>query len=992
MLKQVLLVSALAALSPAAHAAGEDLFFTDFATDRGLYDNFTIIDANDDGNTWRWYGGDIFVHSNDGGKIATDDWLISPGLPMEAGKTYAVSFYMWTENKYAEAVEIFYGTAPTIEGMTEELLPRCEFLVKKADRELTVLNITPQVSGTYYVGWHGCSKPNSHNLHLDDIRVAAGERVQSPMAVSDFKAVADRTALDMAVLTLTVPDRAFDGSVLTGTLDIELSRDGKPLDVLTAKAPGEALSYTDRDLATGEHVWTAVARNANGRSNPATARDFVGPAVPLAPSSVTLTETSSAGRVKISWTAVTRDANGKQPAAGMITYTVVEDEHVIAEGLTEPTLTTQIRNASSPQEFISVGVYAVTESGESKVTESALVPVGRAYDMPWGESFADAENENSVWVVQQVSGSGYGQWQGVMDAAGIPSQDGDNGMVAAFTAYEGDCTRLISGKIDMRGAKAPAVQAYYYNIEGGTNRVELLVREFGTTDFESVASHTNDGSDRWTRMIAPLENYIGKTVQIALQTTMGNQYYSVFDNLALADLKPVDLGVSAISAPSVARPGDNIAISVEVVNNGLDDVDDFTVVLFRDGEQVAVSVPQSVELLGSATVTFTDAVTTVHSETSKYHATVQCAGDADESNNASRTVSVRVDLPLFPAPESLEAHADGADVTLSWTRPEVSSAPVAAFTEDFESYTSGTISDFGDWTLIDGDLSETYGIDGVEFEHMLQPMAYMIFDYTWQGTDSYPDDFRPHSGNKYAVCMASFYDDNDDWLISPELSGEAHRVTFYARSFLKGYRESFEFLVSSTGTDPDDFRRIGSDPAVPARWTAYGFDLPAGTRHFAIHCTSADQFMFMVDDISFTPAGMSTTMLELKGYNVYRNGARINTVPVDAETFTDAGAPDGDHRYQVTAVYDRGESIPSNDVRLSLSGISAPTAGGVSVRGIDAAIEICGAEGLPVSVTTPAGLTLMADGCVTAGRLTVPAETGIYIVNVGGHAFKVAVR
>lgn len=88
MLKQLLIATAFAASAvPGAGAAETDLFFTDFATQSELYDNFTIIDVNDDGNTWRWYAGDIFVHSNDGGKLSTDDWLISPALQLEAGKT-----------------------------------------------------------------------------------------------------------------------------------------------------------------------------------------------------------------------------------------------------------------------------------------------------------------------------------------------------------------------------------------------------------------------------------------------------------------------------------------------------------------------------------------------------------------------------------------------------------------------------------------------------------------------------------------------------------------------------------------------------------------------------------------------------------------------------------------------------------------------------------------------------------------------------------------
>lgn len=993
MLKQLLIATAFAASAvPGAVAAETDLFFTDFATQSELYDNFTIIDVNDDGNTWRWYAGDIFVHSNDGGKLSTDDWLISPALQLEAGKTYALSFYMWTENKYAESVEIFYGKAPEISAMTETLLPKTEFLIKKDDRELTVLNITPATSGTYYIGWHGCSAPNRHNLHLDDIRVAAGSSLQVPMAISDFKAVADRTGLDKAELTGTLPAKGFDGSAISGKLSVEITRDGKVINTVKDLTPGAKFSYTDTGIATGEHQWSVVVISNEGRSNAAASRDYVGPSEPLAPAKVTMVETSTVGRVNITWSPVLYDVRGKQLADGMITYTLLEDEHLMAEGLTKPEYTAQIRRASEPQEFLSVSVYAVTAAGESDETMSALVPVGNPYPMPWTESFPNAENKNSVWAIQNVRGSGYGQWRGVTDSGGIPSQDGDNGVIAAFTPYEGDCTRLISGKIDLKGATAPVLQAYYYNIEGGTNKVELQIREFGQEEFETIATHTNDGSESWTRMIAPVENYIGKTVQFALQTTMGNQYYTVFDNLRLFNLKAVDLEAAGLATTDVARVGDNIKITVDVANNGADDVKGFKVALYRDGERVAVSDPTDVDMLGTVRIEFTDEIKTLHNETTVYYATIECDGDADLTNNTTRSAEVRVDLPLYPSPDNLEATQAGADVTLTWTRPEISSVPMAAYTDDFESYTSGTISDFGDWTLYDGDKSETYAIRDVEFEHMTQPMAFMIFDYTWPGTETDPSGYRPHSGNKFAVCMSAYYDANDDWLISPELSGEAHRVTFYARSFQQEFRESFEFMASSTGTNPDDFTRIGYDNSVPVRWTAYSYDVPAGTKHFAIHCNSDNQFMFMVDDVSFTPAGMETTMLEHKGYNVYRNGQKVNTSLVEGETFTDRAVPDGDHRYQVTSLYDRGESVPSNDAFVNMSGVTDIALEGVSVTAADGNIVIDGARGMQLAIVTPAGMTVLADGCVDADRVVVPSAHGMYIVTVGGKAFKVVVR
>lgn len=61
------------------------------------------------------------------------------------------------------------------------------------------------------------------------------------------------------------------------------------------------------------------------------------------------------------------------------------------------------------------------------------------------------------------------------------------------------------------------------------------------------------------------------------------------------------------------------------------------------------------------------------------------------------------------------------------------------------------------------------------------------------------------------------------------------------------------------------------------------------------------------------------------GYNVYRNGVKITSEPVGESEFSDAVAEQGDYCYNVTAIYDRGESSFSNDCLVELGGGDAVT-------------------------------------------------------------------
>ena len=65
-------------------------------------------------------------------------------------------------------------------------------------------------------------------------------------------------------------------------------------------------------------------------------------------------------------------------------------------------------------------------------------------------------------------------------------------------------------------------------------------------------------------------------------------------------------------------------------------------------------------------------------------------------------------------------------------------------------------------------------------------------------------------------------------------------------------------------------------------------------------------------------AGDST----VTGYNIYRDGSKLNTEPLTARRFTETGLADGSYTYTVKAVYESGESAASETATATL----APTA------------------------------------------------------------------
>ena len=61
--------------------------------------------------------------------------------------------------------------------------------------------------------------------------------------------------------------------------------------------------------------------------------------------------------------------------------------------------------------------------------------------------------------------------------------------------------------------------------------------------------------------------------------------------------------------------------------------------------------------------------------------------------------------------------------------------------------------------------------------------------------------------------------------------------------------------------------------------------------------------------------------LTATSYNIYRNKQLIATVDGTTNTYTDKDMADGEYHYNVTAVYDEGESSLSNEAVIAINGI-----------------------------------------------------------------------
>lgn len=275
-------------------------------------------------------------------------------------------------------------------------------------------------------------------------------------------------------------------------------------------------------------------------------------------------------------------------------------------------------------------------------------------------------------------------------------------------------------------------------------------------------------------------------------------------------------------------------------------------------------------------------------------------------------------------------------------------------------------------------------------------MAFMAFNPSVAGIpveneDGTPTDWVPHSGDQVFASFCSNTGKNDDWLISPLLPGIEQEISFWVKSLTSEYGfERYEVYYSTTGIEPEDFKIIGDLRSAPVQWYEEKVTLPEGARYFAIRCVSEDAYIFMVDDISFYASDSYTGELSLMGYNVYRDDVCLTAEPIMELEYTDTPDDTAFHDYAVTVVYDKGESVYSNILRISTLAVDGVSADSVAVTAGDGNITVTGADGMQVTVYAVDGRKVTS--FIGTGRDEVSVTAGVYLVSAGKKSCKVMVR
>lgn len=950
---------------------------------------FTVVDANGDGKTWEYASGLVRVKY---GTVTMDDWLISPPLMLEAGKLYRATFKARSSNsRYPEKIEAKWGAGATPADMTSTLV---EPVTLSGDFETFGDFIAPATSGTYHIGLHGISDADMYNLEVCMISVETGINAGAPSRPTELTVTPDAGGDYKATVSLKAPTTDMSGSAISAIGRIELSRGETLVHTFTSPAPGAILTFDDILEQGGNYTYRAVAFKGEDAGPEASLTAFVGTPLAADPVSVAISEASE-GEITLSWDEVSVSADGNAINPARVRYNIYDVNaygELVAENVSGTSFTfTGVEGGT--QKFVQYSVSAVTDRGESGKTMTRSIPAGTPYK-EFHESYPGGR-ASTIYLTERIN---YGNWAPQADDSDVTSQDGDGGLMTMNGYFAGYCGAMMTGKISLADMKAPILRFYSYtpdNDHADLNPLAVAVSADGgewTEIFNKTVVEIGPARG-WHEVIVSLAEYAGRNISLKFTATTHDRPYiaTYIDNINVESMAGIDLEIKAVSAPAHVRGGEQFKIAVDIANNGAENAADYIVELYADGDLYDIVDGDAIPSLGSGSVEFTATMSPLADKAIAFKAIVSHTDDTTNDNDASETITVTPMVSPLPAPTALAAikSADGS-VALTWNTPEIAAAPASPVTDDFESTEAWSHYAEG-WAMRDLDASAICGFGEVDLPGIDAGKTLASF-FMFSATGMFEGNkyLSPHSGKQYLAAFAR-YDNGttDDWAISPELSGDAQTVSFYARSYSADYPERVEVLYSTGSLDPADFTATGfSVDKVPGSWTLYQADLPRGARYFAIRSCATNSFMLMLDDVTFTP--LSSYGMEVTGYNVYRDGRLVNDTPVASTSYTDNVDSPDTHLWTVTALYGERESKGSDTVAAGTSSIDTPSANDIVIRAEAGRIVITGCEGLPVMVSA-------ADGRVIYnGRgeavTEISAGAGVYVVKASSEVAKLVVR
>lgn len=993
-----------------AEAADQGVFpYSNTFDIKDEFDRMIVEDTNNDGSFWYYYI-HYAMYSNSYGNGTADDWIFTEALPVKKGYKYHLRFSLQTSNA-TEKMEIFVGGGATSAEMKQNIMPATEVMTNREWKTYEATFVAEE-TGDQHIGFHACSGEDGFMIYLDDIYIDEGAAAEGPQTVTDVQITPASYGKLSATVSFKAPLTDMQGSPLqeNDIEKIEVFRNSQLIKTFDSPAPGESLTFEDNGetvpIENGMNTYEFIAHSAKGKGDMTSVEAYIGIDIPVAIDNIIMQ--GSENQALIVWSAPNKGVHNGYISPSSLKYTVTRFTSQggytdVAEDLMLPMYEDTLPKDGMQMVYY-YGVKSVNTAGESEYayTDNVLV-AGEGYELPFNETFSYYDPyakqylpalNTSMWVSDD-------NWQLFAEDGGVKSEEG--GMLAFKPAAENAKNYIHTPIIDLSKEARPCIRLRLFVPENSNAKLDLnysVYKESTLTKIKTITDPYNYDIEpgKWNDIDIDISSLAGwKEIRFQLMATAGSTDDALYiDNVMIYDNIDLDVAVTDITYSKIITAEQESEIKVYVKNKGMDSSVPCSMQLYCNDEIIDNQIVDELAVGDTCSVTFRYTPGNDDVNTSKSFYAMIDLEDEKLSNNKSQTVKSFVDGMPLKAVSDLAVREEEGKVVLTWSEPAHAEKINKKVNDDFESYENFIIENIGDYTMVDGDGLQTYGVNMCSWPNIFEPQSFIIFNPQRANLDLELDPgWTPHSGDKMIACFGvmNLNPDtvirNNDWLITPELAPNT-LFSFWAKS-PNSFKdpEELELMYSVTDTDTASFYRL--EPEIiklPAVWTQYVYLLPADAKYVALHCVSPAVFALLADD--FTYYLKEEEELKVDGYNIYRNGQLITQMPLRTCGYTDQPKESGEYYYEVETIYAQGTSPKSNmegidyvvGVYDAESLVKIYTAGGM--------LHIENAGDRNISVYTPQGYTIYTGNAAEYRPLKL--ERGVYIVKADDITAKVCME
>ena len=899
---------------------------------------FTIIDNNEDGKTWSFNSSIGTIYSYDKTNPG-DDYLVSPAFNLEAGKSYKVTVNAKSYNAdYTERFMVKVGKVATAEGLNITVIDTTA--VSSTDAEDFEGEFTVSEAGEYFIAIQAVSEPDNWRLVVNSLSIEKGLEPTAP-AAPELTVTPAAEGAKSAKIEVTAPSQTVGGDELTAEnlTKIEILRDNELLTTLNV-LPGNVAEYTDENVSDTLYTYQAIPYDANNEAGKKSEKVtvYVGLDSPADVQNFHVKSTTATS-ITFAWDAATGAHDGyvdpttmkyeistlKVEQSMFGAYLVADQTVADVTGQTELTIDFPVDEGQLTYQYFGISAINGKAATDPTLAFSELL-VGEPEAIPLYENFEG----NSLHFAWNTNG-GLG--------VSTNSSDEDGTALKLYNNENGEEVYFMLDKVNLKTAANPTLlldvrsestdKVYGIgSVDGGEPQV--LAEADVTADYTTFKVPLTS--------IINAQRYSTVGIKANIETPSIENYEDtlIIDNIRIVDLYEYDLAVT-LTAPKSFQTGDYVNFYANIENKGENAASNYTLKV-KVNDKVILNKNYTEELPAFAklqqrvpyeTSIFDEAADLVIT------AEVEYANDLDTDNNVAEAAATLKEPNVAPV-ENLTAEVADGGVALAWSVKDNDATEVF---EDFAAYDNGANETgmVGGWTLVNNNGATKGGMfqdlqmsnDGVAGAwEVIKPSEYGITNTTFAGPNGTVEESFVISAYN---TDGSSYPDNDDYLISPILSGTAQTISFYANALSVEYGpSSFEVLYSTTDKEVSSFIPVAgaSYELTEAGWNQYQVALPEGAKYFAIHNNTPGDgaFCLAVGNISFLP-GSETP----ESFNIYVDFEAVDNAE-ETEYLYETEDTDEAHTFSVTAVYSNGESKPVTINWSNGSGIEKIFAAGKDVN------------------------------------------------------------